>query len=127
MVRNDRGWAGIEHSIDLMQKEVEKDRANSRRLREEGLDLVEKNAGNFLESMRGLARAHSRVHGQVTVDDLRKYAGEYSLHPHHKNAWGAILRRGKAGFAPIGYTQSIIPSNHARTIRVWHYIGGGHD
>jgi hypothetical protein len=81
------------------------------------LDLVEDNGQVFVKTMRGYARMVAREHGEVTSDDLRRHAERIGLYPHHKNAWGAILRRPM--FKPIGHTQSKIRSNHGRLIRVW--------
>jgi hypothetical protein len=82
-----------------------------------GLDLVESNAQVFTETMRGYARMVARQHGVVTTDDLRRHADKIGLYPHHRNAWGAVLRRPM--FKPVGFVQSEIQSNHARVIRQW--------
>jgi hypothetical protein len=82
-----------------------------------GLDLVESNSQVFTETMRGYARMVAKEHGQVTSDDLREYARDIGLYPHHQNAWGAIFR--SPMFTPLGFTHSRITSNRARVIRVW--------
>jgi len=88
-----------------------------REARADGIARVEAHGAGFVARMREVARIVSQQNGQVTVDDLRFYARECGIKPHHRNAWGAIFRG--PHWAPIGHTKSVLASNHARTIRVW--------
>lgn len=88
-------------------------------LKTEGQAQVAEHNHVFMETMRTFARNHAVHHGSVTSDDLRLYAAEHGLVPKHPNAWGAIFH-GK-GWKAVGYTRSKLPSNHARTVRVWEW------
>lgn len=85
-------------------------------LKQLGLDLVEINAQTFCETMRSVARGICREQGTVTSDDLRLYARENGIEPHHPNAWGAIFR---TGFERVGYENAKTPSAHSRMISRW--------
>ena len=87
-------------------------------LKRYGLDLVEKHNPDFVALVRAYAEQHSREFGQVTSDDCRLWANLNDIYPHHPNAWGAVF---KSGFERIGFTQSQIPSNHARIISIWRH------
>ena len=82
-----------------------------------GLELVETNNVDFIETMRETARSIVRSAGKVTSDDLRRYAEANQLAPDHQNAWGAIFK-GKE-WVSCGRVRSSLPSNHARWITVW--------
>ena|SRR3990167_451308 len=71
----------------------------------------------FVSTMRGIARILARRRGVVNMDDLREIANEYGIVPNHQNAFGGIFRGQEWEIA--GYTQSKIPSNHARRIATW--------
>lgn len=85
--------------------------------RTSGIDSVEKRADCFVSKMRTVAREICGEHGQVTSDDLRKYALENSIAPHHPNAWGSVFRTKE--WRCIGRRKSTFVSNHAREIRIW--------
>ena len=85
-------------------------------LKRYGLDLVEKHNPDFIALVRDYAQQHAVKYGQVTSDDCRLWANNNNIYPLHHNAWGAVFR---AGFQRIGFTQSKIPSNHARIISIW--------
>lgn len=87
-------------------------------LRLAGLEIVERNNADFVAEMRTEATRIMKKCGTVTVDDLRKIAAERGITPKSPNAWGPIFHL-RSVFRPVGYTQSTIPSNHARVIRVW--------
>jgi len=82
-----------------------------------GMDLVEFHNENFVHAMRQLAKELIKQCGWITTDDLRKIADRYNIQPDHPNAWGVIFR-GKT-FKAIGFTKSVIASNHARRITKW--------
>jgi len=86
-------------------------------LKQQGLNLVEENNANFVETMRSVARRLARHNGSVTTDDLRAEACRLNLKPESPNAWGSILR-GKEWF-PTGYIKSSWPTNHSRRITIW--------
>lgn len=85
-------------------------------LKRYGLELVEKHNPDFVTLCRGYAQQHAIEFGSVTSDDVRLWANLNDIYPLHHNAWGAVFR---AGFQRIGFTQSKIPSNHARIISIW--------
>jgi len=90
--------------------------------KEEALDLLEDANQGWLQVMRDAARLIYFFNGEVTSDDLRKFADTYDFHPPTSNkAFGAIFR-GPAWEA-VGFTTSKLPTSHARPIRVWRYIG----
>lgn len=89
-------------------------------LKEKGKDVVSSHAPSFLEIMRGVATVIAARKGRVTSDDLRLYATQNGIKPHHQNAWGAVFR-GKE-WRCGGFTRSTLTSNHARTIRVWQLV-----
>ena len=85
----------------------------------EGLDAVERHNRSWVEHMRKVAREICERRGYVTIDDLRSYADEHDMPPHHQNAWGAVFRG--AEWVANGYTKSKLSSNHARRVCVWYY------
>lgn len=85
--------------------------------KETGQDLVGSHNRAFLVTMRQAARDIARRQGSVTADDLRRYAAQRGISPHHPNASGAIFRG--AEWQSIAIRRSALVSNHARTIRVW--------
>ena len=82
-----------------------------------GLDLVEENNANFVETMRSEARMIARRQGYVTTDDLRPRAKALNMTPKSPNAWGAIFR-GKE-WKPKGMKKSAWVTNHGRKITIW--------
>lgn len=86
-------------------------------LKQMGLFHVEMSAQVFVETMRSQARMICRRQGYVTTDDLREYADSIGLEPHHKNAWGAVLKRPE--FKAVGYVPSRLATNRHRVIRQW--------
>jgi hypothetical protein len=78
--------------------------------------LVEINSGGFVSAMRALARHLASLKGRITIDDLRKWAKERDVYPHHPNAWGAVF---KTGFKAVGRVKSKLVSNHRRWVFVW--------
>lgn len=89
-------------------------------LKEAGLDLVEEHGKDFVQRMKIVARLFCLCQGNVCADDLRKYADENHIEPHHQNAWGAIFH-GKQ-FRMVGRRNSAYPRNHAREIKVWELV-----
>ena len=94
-----------------------RDAATAETLKQEGLASVAVNADNFLRIMRATARRISEESGFVTVENLRIVAEKLGLEPHHCNAYGAIFI-GKH-WRIIGRKKSVIPSSHAREIKIW--------
>jgi len=89
------------------------------KLREDGISRVRVNAALFVRVLREVAIRISDEEGTVTSDDLREYANEHGLKPHHPNAWGAIFRGNN--WKVIGRTNSTYKTNHAREIRAWRW------
>lgn len=99
-----------------MTTQVELNLAGAVEAKDCGQAEVEEHGQEFVGTMRDVALGIARTRGSVTSDDLRRYAAEHGLVPHHPNAWGAIFSK---GWRSVGYTRSALVSNHARTIRVW--------
>ena len=85
--------------------------------KDEGLELVEENNLRWVDWMRMMAKGRIKMYGQVTVDDLRKYADGANWYPASPNAWGAIFRGPE--WVELGREKSRVPSNHGRKITVW--------
>ena len=85
--------------------------------RDAGVASVAHHCAGFVETVREQAAAICRERGQVTADELRAWADDNGLTPHHPNAWGAVFA-GKR-FTCIGTIQSSYVSNHYRQIKVW--------
>ncbi len=94
---------------------------NGMQAKQLGLDLAELHDGAWLESMRAHAKRISAECGMVTTDDLRLYGASYGLYSMSPNSYGAIFR-GK-GWTMVGRKKSIIPSNHARELKIWKWEG----
>lgn len=88
--------------------------------RDQGTSSVAASNADFVEHMRHIAEDICRDRGQVTCDDLRRYALRHGLKPKHPNAWGAVFRGN--GWRCIGRAKSQLASNHAREIRVWELV-----
>ena len=89
----------------------------SLQLQLEGVRRVKVNGPVFNARMRAEALDFVARYGNVSTDDLRRYADRIGIEPHHPNAWGAIFRGKK--WRRIGEKKSIWPSNHARRIGVY--------
>ena len=89
-------------------------------LKQYGIDLVRLHNPDFVALCQSYAVEHATAHGSVTSDDVRLWANLNDIYPSHHNAWGAVFR---SGFERIGFTQSQIPSNHARMISIWKHKG----
>ena len=85
-------------------------------LKQYGIEQVRLHNPDFVALCQGYAQEHASKFGSVTSDDVRLWANLNDIYPNHHNAWGAVFR---AGFQRIGFTQSKIPSNHARIISIW--------
>lgn len=97
------------------------DPEESQRLCDEGIRRVSVNNVDFLDMMRTEAKRISREQGVVSSDSLRQYGAAHNITPTHPNAWGAIFR--EKGWETLGFTKSVVPSCHARTIRLWKWRG----
>jgi hypothetical protein len=80
------------------------DYAAARQERDDGVDCVTHHCQGFVATVRQRAIEIARERGQVTADDLRAWANDNGLVPHHPNAWGAVFS-GKM-FTCIGTIQS---------------------
>ena len=92
---------------------------NGTELKRQGIAQVSLHGLPFLEAMRKVAINLSQSRGFVTADDLRPYAADYKIQPHHQNVWGGIFR-GRS-WKCVGRVKSRYPNNHAREIRVWRW------
>jgi hypothetical protein len=93
-------------------------------LRDKGLDLVEENAGDWIDWIRREAIQISARRGMVSASDLRKIADREGRQPHHPNAWGAVFRG--RDWELVGFEKNSRPSAHARRVCLWHYKGIGY-
>ena len=86
------------------------------------LERHEGNHADLLELARKLARieAMKRNGRQITADHVR-LAFE-KLRPGQWGNWAGSIFRGKE-WRVAGFTESTIPSNHARVTRIWEYRG----
>ncbi len=89
--------------------------------KQQGLEKVSANAVEFLDEIRAYAVGFAKSSGVVCVDDLREFAAEHGIKPHHPNAWGAVFHC--EGWELHGYTKSRWPVSHRRTISVWRWVG----
>jgi len=87
------------------------------RRRETGLDLVADHNLGWLARARKEAERVARQQGEVTVEELRRWADEQDDQPNHPNAWGTVFRGN--GWRPVGYRQNGRESAHARRVVVW--------
>lgn len=92
-------------------------------LKDAGIAKVAMNNAAFVSALVNKAHALGSRVGEITADDLRKWADEHDIRPTHPNAWGAVFR--ELGRHPrwqrTGFQKSRIPSNHARMISTWRY------
>lgn len=89
--------------------------------RDAALEAAEKHNRDFLQLMRERARSVCLARGEVTSDDLRAYAASKRFAPTSTSVWGLIFRA--PGWRCTGYRPSELPSSHARTIKVWTWVG----
>lgn len=90
--------------------------------RDEELEKVASNAEDFMLKCRTYAAMHAMHYGRVTSDQVRAWAAQQGLAPHHQNAWGALFRgepRPGYEWVQVGFEKSNLVSNHARRISVW--------
>ena len=85
--------------------------------RDSGLSSVAHHCETFLDAVRTEAHRLALERGQVTIDDLRAWANDNGLLPHHPNAWGAVFR--EPGWQCVGHAQSHLVTNHGREVKVW--------
>ncbi len=85
--------------------------------KERVMDQVEGNAAGFVALMRRQARQIAARYGKVTSDDLREFAFQEGIEPHHQNAWGAIFRAPE--WRCVGHVRSRIKTNNGRQVRIW--------
>lgn len=90
---------------------------NGKYLKERGLNLVESNNMEFVQTMRAYARKEIKRKGCVSIDEVRAYADKEKLKPDHCNAFGSIFRT--KDFIPVGRKNSQVPSNHSRSVIIW--------
>lgn len=83
----------------------------------EGVAKVEEGNPDFVDLMRKAAAKIAAERGEVSTDDLRKYAAKRNLRPVSTHAWGVVFLGG--GWRSIRRQRSTWPSNNARWIHVW--------
>ena len=101
--------------------ECASDSVNARKtgemLKREGIAKVSVNGAEFLAWARPLAKDIFAFDGEVTTDEIRYWADQNGIKPHHPNCWGAIFA-GKE-WKCVGRRRSTWPSNHGRSIAIW--------
>jgi hypothetical protein len=97
--------------------------------RDRGIETVGKSAVDFLRVVRERAKQISADTGEVTADDLRRWAMVRGIKPHDRNAWGAVFRPVKSKVYPerpgwqfLRHTRSTWRTNNARVICVWRWV-----
>ena len=101
--------------VDVRQKRL----TRGRQYRDHGIAKVGRNNEEFMTRCRQYAIDTCRLHGSVTIEQVRIFATCNALIPNHPNAWGTIFRA--KGFKPVGFVQNTLESAHARLVRVWIY------
>ncbi len=86
-----------------------------------GMDRLERSQdADFIQLIRSVAVVMSSQDGQVSTDELRRWAATRGISPQSQNSWGCIFRG--AGWYIIGYKKSGIASNHGRELKIWRWI-----
>jgi hypothetical protein len=92
---------------------------DSKEARDEALELVARNAENFM--VLGMIKIRS-MDGEVTGEDIRIKLSECGIKPHHHNAWGALINSAiRHGIlqATGEYRHMRVKSSHARRTPVY--------
>jgi hypothetical protein len=100
-----------------------------RALRDQGMESVEANSGEWKHVVRGLGEtwlAWQSVNTTFTGEDIRMFVQSMGVsRPHHPNAWGAVIggivrRALKAKtIEVVGIRGSSDPISHARRVVVY--------
>jgi hypothetical protein len=92
------------------------------KLKKEGMERAELAEVDPVAFLRSYAISHARNYGEVTADDVRRYAEQVgiTLKP---NAWGSVMKLYGHGCVHRGWTKSHLITNHARENRVWVWVG----
>jgi hypothetical protein len=100
-----------------------------RALRDQGMESVETNSGEWKHIVRGLGEtwmARQSVNTTFTGEDIRMFVQSMGVpQPHHPNAWGAviggIIRRALKvkDIEVVGIRGSNNPTSHARRVVVY--------
>ena len=101
-------------------------------LKEHGLNVVECNNKEFIETMRNelvryfnfvtIVRGNTFNPVEVTTDHVRQFAEDNGLSPRSPNAWGAIFKKAPDGFKFVNTGRTIhskFKSNHGRRIYIF--------
>lgn len=90
------------------------------RLRDQALLAVAEKSGVFMdEALAFLSRLNT---GAYTGEDIRKQIEAAGIHPHHHNAWGAVIATAVRSHLlyPTGkYVSMKDPRSHARKTQVY--------
>ena len=82
-----------------------------------GLKAVRGRNALFVSECRGYARQFAREQGQVSIEDVRRWAEARGLAPSHPNGWGAVFKTPE--WRVVGFELSSIPSAHRRRVLIW--------
>ncbi len=89
--------------------------ATGRDMRDRQLDIFEQRDHQFLERCRALAVLVCKQHGQVSINDIRRFVEvPPGVHP---SVLGAVFRTKQ--FKRVGFTEATHPQAHARVVRVY--------
>lgn len=106
---------------DFVQRGLKAQAAAGEHLKRLGIERVGEKGKAWITAMRVEAMRINLLEGSVTTDELRLYAEQNRLLPHHDNCWGAIFRGPR--WQVIGRRPSRWASCHAREIKIWRYVG----
>lgn len=84
-------------------------------LRDEGIEKVSSGHGEWLSKARFVAAQIIKCNGEVTSDEIWLYCP--LPHGAHPNLMGAVFRDRR--FHQVGFKQSVRPSAHGRSIRIY--------
>jgi hypothetical protein len=88
--------------------------------RDEGIEQVSENAGNFMDE--GLDAIRALAFLEITGEFIRRHLEEKGIKPHHVNAWGALINvavKRKYLIPTERFLKSTSPKNHAHHYRVY--------
>lgn len=83
-------------------------------LRDAGMSIAASNCNDWLQQARQIALMLAAKHGEVTIDQVKKIAGE----PDRPNAAGSVFKDKRFRFTGR-YTQTTRLSGHARDVKIW--------
>lgn len=99
-----------------VKKEVKRERIEVRRPAK-APKKKKKRTEPWLDRIRKIARGHVKVHGVVSVDDLRVWADIHNDQPSHPSVWGSVFQGDE--WKKVSEKRSKYSSARSRKITVW--------